>query len=104
MFPVSRLIQTGPWRWMQGTGIERFELLRMPNEWVLRGTIIASAEASVHPGGHAPAPRAGPSNQSPSRPLYASATSTQRNAVRTDSETPTRSNVEVFTHSIHLSK
>jgi len=29
----------------QGTGIERFELLRMPHEWVLRGTIIASAEA-----------------------------------------------------------
>ena len=44
MVPV-RLIQTGLWQWMQGTGIERFELLRMPHEWVLRGTIIASAEA-----------------------------------------------------------
>ena len=41
------LIQTGLWRWMQGTGIERFELLRMPHQWVLRGTIVAWAEGPV---------------------------------------------------------
>ena len=42
---MSRLIQTGLWRWLQSTGIERFELLRMPHQWVLRGTIVAFAEA-----------------------------------------------------------
>jgi uncharacterized protein len=42
---VQRLIQTGLWRWIQSTGIERFELLQMPRERILRGTIITSAEA-----------------------------------------------------------
>jgi hypothetical protein len=45
MVTVPHLIQTGLWQWMQRAGIERFELLRMAREWVLRGAIIASAES-----------------------------------------------------------
>ena len=43
---MPELIQTGLWYWMQSTGIERFELVRLLHEWMLRGTIVvASAKA-----------------------------------------------------------
>jgi uncharacterized protein len=43
-------IVTGLWRWLQGTGLERFEFLRTDDEWIFRGTILtlvhdAAAEA-----------------------------------------------------------
>jgi uncharacterized protein len=41
---VPRLIQTGLWRWIKRTGLERFELLQMAHEWILRSTIVALAE------------------------------------------------------------
>jgi uncharacterized protein len=40
---VPDLIQTGLWRWIKSSGLERFELLRMPHEWMLRGTIVTLA-------------------------------------------------------------
>ncbi len=41
-FPsASQLIRTGLWQRLQGTGLERFELIRIPDGWVLRGTILA---------------------------------------------------------------
>jgi hypothetical protein len=44
MTPVPQLIQSGIWRRTNGVGLERFELLRTTNDWVLRGTIITLAE------------------------------------------------------------
>lgn len=35
---------TGLWRWLQGTGQERFEFLRTPDEWLFRGTILTLAD------------------------------------------------------------
>ena len=48
--PGRKLVQACLWRWLPGTGLERFELLREDAGWVLRGTILAlgdrrSAEA-----------------------------------------------------------
>jgi len=42
---------SGLWRWLQGTGLERFELVRAADDWVFRGTILtlagdAAAEAT----------------------------------------------------------
>jgi hypothetical protein len=37
-------IATGFWRWLQGTGLERFEFLRTPDEWLFRGTILTLAD------------------------------------------------------------
>lgn len=36
----SRLIQAGLWQWSQGTGLERFELRRSADEWILQGTVL----------------------------------------------------------------
>jgi hypothetical protein len=36
-------VVTGLWRWLQGTGLERFEFLRTPDEWIFRGTILTLA-------------------------------------------------------------
>ena len=44
MKPVPQLIRAGLWSWTKGIGLERFELLRAADEWILRGTIIALAE------------------------------------------------------------
>jgi uncharacterized protein len=33
-------VVTGLWRWLQGTGLERFEFLRTADEWIFRGTIL----------------------------------------------------------------
>ena len=37
---ASQLVCAGLWRWLQGTGLERFEFLRAGDEWILRGTIL----------------------------------------------------------------
>jgi len=42
---VAHIIQTGLWRWLKSTGLERFELVRIPQEWMLRGTILVSGES-----------------------------------------------------------
>ncbi len=39
----ARLVSSGLWKWLQGTGLERFELLHNGDEWLLRGTIVAFA-------------------------------------------------------------
>jgi uncharacterized protein len=36
-------VVSGLWRWLQGTGLERFELLRTVDEWTFRGTILTLA-------------------------------------------------------------
>jgi hypothetical protein len=36
-------VVTGLWRWLQGTGLERFEFLRSGDEWTFRGTILTLA-------------------------------------------------------------
>jgi len=48
--PARQLVRTCLWRWLRGTGLERFDLLREGGGWLLRGTILAlgdrrSAEA-----------------------------------------------------------
>jgi len=42
---VAHIIQTGLWRWVKTTGLEHFELVRIPREWMLRGTILVSGES-----------------------------------------------------------
>ena len=44
MTSAPQLIRTGFWRWLQGTGLERFQLLRAPDQWILRGTILTLTE------------------------------------------------------------
>jgi hypothetical protein len=41
---TPQLIRTGFWQWLQGTGLERFQLLRAAEQWILRGTILTLAE------------------------------------------------------------
>jgi uncharacterized protein len=36
-------VVSGLWRWLQGTGLERFEVLRTVDEWTFRGTILTLA-------------------------------------------------------------
>ena len=36
----SQLVASGMWRWLQSTGIERFELHRAGREWIFRGTVL----------------------------------------------------------------
>jgi hypothetical protein len=42
-----QLVQSGLWQWKQGTGLERFELLRASHkdEWILRGTILTLSDS-----------------------------------------------------------
>ena len=42
---MAHIIQTGLWRWVKTTGLEHFELVRIPREWMLRGTILVSGES-----------------------------------------------------------
>ncbi len=44
MNSAPQTIATGFWRWLQGTGLERFEFLRTPDEWLFRGTILTLAD------------------------------------------------------------
>jgi uncharacterized protein len=36
-------VVTGLWRWLQGTGLERFDFRRTGDEWIFRGTILTLA-------------------------------------------------------------
>jgi uncharacterized protein len=47
---TPQLVSSGLWQWLQGPGLERFELVRTADEWLFRGTILtlvldAAAEA-----------------------------------------------------------
>lgn len=44
MDSAPKLIATGLWKWLQGTGLERFELVRVTDEWIFRGTILTLAD------------------------------------------------------------
>ena len=39
----SQTVSSGLWRWLQGTGLERFELARAADDWIFRGTILTLA-------------------------------------------------------------
>ena len=39
------LVTCGLWRWLQGSGLERFELARKTDTWILRGTIVTQTSA-----------------------------------------------------------
>ena len=41
----GKIIESGLWRWLTGTGLERFELIRADDGWVLGGTILARPES-----------------------------------------------------------
>lgn len=44
----SQTVSSGLWRWLQGTGLERFELVHAADDWIFRGTILAlAADAAV---------------------------------------------------------
>jgi len=38
-----QIVSSGLWRWLQGTGLERFELARASDDWIFRGTILTLA-------------------------------------------------------------
>jgi len=40
----SQIVSSGLWRWLQGTGLERFELVRTADDWIFRGTILTLAD------------------------------------------------------------
>lgn len=40
-------VSSGLWRWLQGTGLERFELLRAADDWIFRGTILTLATGTA---------------------------------------------------------
>ena len=51
MDSASQSVAIGLWKWLQGTGLERFEFLRSADEWILRGTILTLAHnAAVEAG------------------------------------------------------
>jgi len=39
----SQTVSSGLWRWLQGTGLERFELARAADDWIFRGAILTLA-------------------------------------------------------------
>jgi uncharacterized protein len=43
MLAGAQFVCDGLWRWLQGTGVERFEFLRTDDEWIFRGTILTLA-------------------------------------------------------------
>ena len=43
MNSISEIVSSGLWRWQQGTGLERFELVRAADDWIFRGTILTLA-------------------------------------------------------------
>lgn len=36
-------VSSGLWRWLQDTGLERFEFMRTADDWIFRGTILTLA-------------------------------------------------------------
>jgi hypothetical protein len=47
MLSSTHMVCDGLWRWLQGTGLERFEFLRAGDEWTFRGTILTLAHDAV---------------------------------------------------------
>ena len=43
----EKILASGFWRWLAGTGLERFELLQTAEQWVLRGTILAMSSSAA---------------------------------------------------------
>jgi len=41
---AAQLVRTGLWRWLQSTGLERFQLLRAADQWILQGTVLTLTE------------------------------------------------------------
>jgi uncharacterized protein len=41
---TPQLIRSGLWQWVQSPGLERFQLLTAPDQWILRGTILTLIE------------------------------------------------------------
>lgn len=41
--PLPRAVRTRLWQWERGAGLERFELRRAEDGWLLRGTIVAGS-------------------------------------------------------------
>ena len=39
----AQVVCAGLWQWLQGPGLERFELIRTADEWLFRGTILTLA-------------------------------------------------------------
>lgn len=39
------LIRAGLWKWVKSPGLERFELLRLQQGWIIRGTVVRLAES-----------------------------------------------------------
>ena len=48
----SKLIQAGLWQWSQGTGLERFELRRSDDEWILQGTVLTVTDNKAAEAGY----------------------------------------------------
>src|SRR5258708_90047 len=40
-------VSSGLWRWLQGAGLERFELVRAADGWIFRGTILTLAAGTA---------------------------------------------------------
>jgi hypothetical protein len=40
-------VSSGLWQWLQGTGLERFELVRASDNWIFRGTILTLAAGTA---------------------------------------------------------
>lgn len=43
----SRTISTGLWRWLQGSGLERFEFAQAGDQWILRGTVLTLSSTAT---------------------------------------------------------
>ena len=41
----GKSVASGLWRWLAGTGLERFEFIQAGEQWVLRGTILTKPES-----------------------------------------------------------
>lgn len=44
---AEKIVASGLWRWLAGTGLERFELMQTAEQWVLRGTILAMSSSAA---------------------------------------------------------
>ena len=44
---AGKIVASGFWRWLVGTGLERFELMHAGEEWVLQGTILAMPSSAA---------------------------------------------------------
>lgn len=47
MKPDERIINCGMWKWLQRSGLERFEFLQSPGRWIFRGSILTLADSAA---------------------------------------------------------